>query len=52
MTQYQQQGIYPNMQNIESGYQQQHEEIPLNRLNSAEENADRMRKRQIFNAVS
>lgn len=37
-------------QNIENGYHQ-HEEIPLNRLNSSEERAERRRMRQIFNMV-
>lgn len=37
-------------QNVENGYPE-HEEIPLNRLNSSEERAERRRMRQIFNMV-
>lgn len=51
----QQRAIQLNQQNLEAGYrndhQRQQEEIPLNRLNSTEENAARLRMRSIFNAV-
>lgn len=37
-------------QHIDMGFQQ-NEEIPLNRLNSTEERAERQRIREIFNTV-
>lgn len=46
-----QQVILQNQQNIEEGGGQRHEEIPLNRLTSSEERAERRRMRQIFDEV-
>lgn len=46
-----QQMVLPNQRNVEEGGQR-HEEIPLNRLTSSEERAERRNMRRIFDEVS
>lgn len=46
------QQVLQQPQRIELGYQNPQEEIPLNRLNSAEERDNRTHMREVFNRVS
>lgn len=46
------QQVLQQPQRIELGYQNPQEEIPLNRLNSAEERDNRTYMRDVFNRVS